>query len=243
MIGLFYPLRNHGETQSFCVTIVLFDVRSVIMHHLQRSFFYVCWLILALFIVFSAYFAYNFFTLNVHTVIPGTIYRSAQLNHAELTYYQKKLHLKTIINLRGNWPKKSWYRTENRLATKQHLHYYSIQFEAYLLPSKARLRELVYALQIAPKPLLLHCEGGADRTGMAAVISTILFDNNASIRTLQRQASWHYNVISKDTVGYQVLMNYLTWLQKNQYCSSKKHFLQWLASPEKMKSYSGWFVV
>lgn len=213
------------------------------MRCLKRSFFYGCWLLLALFLALLAHVAYNFFTPNVHVVIPGKIYRSAQLDQVELTYYQKKLHVKTIINLRGRWPKTDWYSTESRFAVKHHLHYYPMQFEAYLLPSKARLRELVYVLQTAPKPLIFHCEGGSDRTGMAAVISKILFDPHVSISTLKRQASWHYNAISKNTVGYQVLRNYLAWLKKNRYHSSKQHFLQWLALPEKMKPYSGWFVV
>ena len=213
------------------------------MHHLKRCFLYALWLVFALFLVFSLHLAYNFFTLNVHAVIPNKIYRSAQLDQVELTYYERKLHFKTIINLRGRWPKKSWYRVENRFAEKHHLQYYSIQFEAYLLPSKARLRELAYVLETAPKPLIFHCEGGSDRTGLAAMMSKILLDDHVSISTLKRQVSWHYNAISKNTVGYQVLRNYLTLLKKNQYHSSKKHFLQWLMLPEKMKPYSGWFVV
>jgi undecaprenyl-diphosphatase len=194
-------------------------------------------------LLFGARLGYNFFSDNVHTVIPGQIYRSAQFDHEKLTHYTKKFQLKTIINLRGSWPTNHWYQVESRFAKTHHLNYYPIQFSAYHLPPKNRLRELVKLLQTAPKPLIFHCEGGADRTGMAAAISTILFHKNPSIGLIKRQASWYFNAISRKTVGYQMLRNYFAWLKQHHYQQSKQHFLEWVNSPAKMKPYSGWFAV
>lgn len=191
----------------------------------------------------SARLGYNLLTDNVHTVISGKIYRSAQFDHEKLVYYTRKLHLKTMINLRGAWPTNHWYQVESHFAKKNHLHYYAIQFSAYQLPTKNKLRELVHLLQTAPKPIIFHCEGGADRTGMAAAISIILFDKNPSIHLIKKQASWHYNAISRKTVGYQLLRNYFAWLKQHHDISSKQRFLQWIDSPAKMKPYTGWFVV
>lgn len=188
--------------------------------------------------------AYNFFTHNVHTVIPNKIYRTAQLNHAGLTKYTKKLGLKTIINLRGAWPSNHWYQVESQFAKTHQIHYYSLQFSAYQLPKKQMIRRLVTVLETAKKPLAFHCEGGADRTGLASIISVILFDKHPTIRQLEHQASWYYNAISPRTVGYQVLRNYLAWLKAHHDAqSSKQLFLQWLHSPVKMKPYHGWFLV
>jgi undecaprenyl-diphosphatase len=187
--------------------------------------------------------AFYYFTDNVHSVIPGKIYRSAQLNNKGLTHYTKKFHLETIINLRGRWPNDRWYQIESHFAKTHHLNYYSIKFSAYHLPPKERLRELVRLLQTVPKPLIFHCEGGADRTGMAAAISTILYDKNLSMDTIKKQASWHYNAIARTTVGYQMLRNYFAWLKKHHYQSSKQRFLEWVNSSVPMKPYSGWFVV
>lgn len=186
---------------------------------------------------------YYYFSDNVHTVIHGQIYRSAQWNESGLSRYTKQFQLKTIINLRGAWPGNGWYQVESRFAASHHLHYYPIQFSAYSLPTKERLRELVQLLETAPKPLVFHCEGGADRTGMAAAISVILFDKHPTLDEIRRQASWHYNAISPKTVGYQVMRNYFAWLKAHHETSSKQHFLTWLNSPEKMKPYHGWFLV
>jgi len=186
---------------------------------------------------------YNLFTDNVHTVIPGEIYRTAQLDHAGLTHYSKKFYLKTIINLRGNNPQDHWYRVEKQFATTHHINYYSSPFSAKNLPSKKQLRQLVKWLEFAPKPLAFHCKSGADRTGMAAAISVILFEKNPSINDIKRQASWHYNAISSETVGYQLMKNYFAWLKKYHFKQSRTHFLEWIFSPAKMKRYSGWFLV
>lgn len=211
---------------------------------LKKSLSIALILLVAVILFISTRLAYNFFSGNVHTVIPGQIYRSAQLDHKQLTNYEKQFHLKTIINLRGSWPSNHWYQVESRFAKKNHLNYFPIKFSAYALPSKEKLRELVHLLETAPKPLIFHCEGGADRTGMAAAISVILYDKNPSIALIKKQASWHYNAISRKTVGYQMLRNYFEWLKQNHYKqSSKKLFLEWINSPVKMKPYQGWFVV
>ena len=191
----------------------------------------------------AGHLGYNYFSGNVHAVIPNKIYRTAQLDDAQLTKVTKQLHLKTIINLRGKWPDNKWYQVESQFAKKHHLNYYSVQFSAYNLPKVDRLRRLVHLLQTAPKPLAFHCEGGADRTGMAAAISVILFDKNPTITDIKKQASWHYNAISLKTVGYQVMMNYFTWLKQHHYKQSKARFLEWLHSPLKMKPYHGRFWV
>lgn len=204
------------------------------------------WLFVAIIsfaVIFVGFLGYNYFSGNVHTVIPGKIYRSAQFDHHDLVYYTKKLHLKTMINLRGAWPTNHWYQVESYFAKTHHLNYYPIQFSSYELPPIKQLRILVGLLQTAPKPLIFHCEGGADRTGMAAAISLILFDPHATITQIKREASWRYNAISRKTVGYQLLQNYFAWLRQNHYTQSKQRFLQWVDSPMKMKPYSGHFWV
>lgn len=193
---------------------------------------------------FGIHLGLNFLTGNVHTVIPGKIYRSAQLDKNGLTKYTKKFNLKTIIDLRGSWPSNHWFAVESHFAKKNHLNYYPMKFSAYHLPAKKNLQELVSLLQTAPKPLIFHCEGGADRTGMAAAISIILFDKNPSMHLIKKQASWYFNAISRKTVGYQMLRNYFAWLKKNNDThSSKKLFLEWVNSNAKMKAYYGWFLV
>ena len=199
-------------------------------------------MVLAIVFYIAGHLGFNYLTKNVHVVIPDKIYRAAQLNQQEWETYTQKYHFKTIINLRGPWPSNSWYRIEKNFAKKNHIHYYSIYFLAYELPNKNNLRKLVHVLLTAPKPLVFHCEGGADRTGMAAAISVILFDKHATIAQIKYQDSWHYNAISRKTIGYQVLRNYFAWLKQHHDTLSKNSFLKWLNSSAQMKPYYGWFL-
>lgn len=185
--------------------------------------------------------AYNFLDHNKHVVIPNQIYRTAQLNHAEWLQYLTDHHITSVINLRGDWPDNHWYRVEKRFAQKHHLHYYSIRLQAYQLPPKKTLQELVNMLLIIKKPLVFHCEGGADRTGMASAISVILFNPDADVDDVKDQVSWYYNAISPRTVGYQMLQNYFAWLKQTHNTFSRKTFLQWVRLPDKMQPYYGWF--
>src|SRR5262245_63540089 len=45
---------------------------------------------------------------NKHVVIPGRVYRSAQLNPGQLDRFVRKHHIRTVVNLRGR-PFSDWY--------------------------------------------------------------------------------------------------------------------------------------
>ena len=198
--------------------------------------------ILVILLIFGGYLGVNYFNGNVHAVIPGEIYRSGQLNDKQLAHYTSRYHIKTLINLRGHWSKDPWYRVETHFVRAHQLHYYTFRFSSYELPEKSALRELVAVLQTVPKPLMFHCEGGADRTGMAAAISMILFYPNASLTQIKRQVSWRYNAISRQSVGYQVMRNYFSLFKANHLSSSRDNFMRWLYLPTPLKPYSGWFL-
>jgi len=87
---------------------------------------------------------------NVHSVVAGEIYRSAQLSTAQLTAYASRYRLRTIVNLRGANPGRPWYDRE--VAASAHL----------------GVARLLAILNAADKPLLIHCQSGADRSGLVA---------------------------------------------------------------------------
>lgn len=184
------------------------------------------------------YIALNLLTNNFHTVISDEVYRSAQLNAIQLAYYKKEYHIKSIVNLRGYQPQDKWYRQEVAYAHKNGLHYYNLKLPAHELPLKEKLQKLVYILQTAPKPLLVHCKYGADRSGLAAAISVIL-SGNKSLDAMQDQISWQYNVLSPVTIGYQVMRNYLFWLRQHTLSYGEKSFMYWLNNVKSLKRYSG----
>lgn len=108
-------------------------------------------------------------TGNFHEVIPGELYRSAQPSGKDITAYAKTYGIKTIINLRDE-KREGWYDAESRAAKNN-----GIRLVDYPLSSSEKLpveeaEMLAAVLRNAEKPILIHCEHGANRTGLASAI-------------------------------------------------------------------------
>jgi protein tyrosine phosphatase (PTP) superfamily phosphohydrolase (DUF442 family) len=107
---------------------------------------------------------------NFHIVQDGVLYRSAQLSSDALDEYIKQYHIKTIINLRGKHPDQKWWKKEKATAARNNVALFDIPTSAETLTSKENLRAILDVFDHAPRPILVHCLAGADRTGEAAAL-------------------------------------------------------------------------
>lgn len=174
-----------------------------------------------------AYFSLN---NNIHTVIPGQVYRSAQLNAGMFNHVIHEYKIKSIINLRGenqNFPE---YRAEIKVAQQNQVNHYDLRLNAYILPNPQSFHLLIKTLQTAPRPILIHCLNGADRTGLASAIAVEL-NGNDSLPKIKHQFSLYYFVVSPNSVGKQAFKFYELWLKKHNLSDNKENFLRWAYSP------------
>jgi protein tyrosine/serine phosphatase len=133
-------------------------------------------------------------TGNFATVVPGEVYRSNQPTGADITTYAARYNIRTIINLRGRRETATWYKDE-AAATKTlglNLIDFPLQADRRLDPTTAA--KLVAILRDAPRPILIHCRSGADRTGLASVIYLARIAN-VDEETAERQLSLRYGHI------------------------------------------------
>lgn len=107
---------------------------------------------------------------NFYTVDAGVLYRSAQPSGARLERYVQDHHLRTVLNLRGAHPTADWYTEELAAASRLGVAHLDLRFSANEEATLKQMDELVEAMRSAPKPLLIHCMGGADRTGLAVAL-------------------------------------------------------------------------
>ncbi|MBU4444815.1 tyrosine-protein phosphatase [bacterium] len=103
---------------------------------------------------------------NFHIVTPG-VWRSSQPNRESLDR-MKKHGLKTVINLRGDKATNLW---ERHIADSLGLKYYNIQIDARYEQNTDTVRYILSIMHdSAHQPVLIHCLGGKDRTGMLSAI-------------------------------------------------------------------------
>jgi len=107
---------------------------------------------------------------NFHEVEKNILYRSKQLSPKKLRRYLKQFKIKSIINLRGKNEHAKWWKQEQQVAKELNVNFYNIPMSAKRFPHKKDLRFLLYLYDNANRPLLIHCRGGADRTGEAAAL-------------------------------------------------------------------------
>src|SRR5262245_25899484 len=113
----------------------------------------------------GAYLGYLQLTGNFHTVIAGELYRSAQPTPAQLEAHIRGEGIGTIVNLRGENDHARWYADEIATAEKLGVKHIDFRMSATRILPPDRADQLVAILKSAPKPILIHCEAGADRSG------------------------------------------------------------------------------
>ncbi len=107
---------------------------------------------------------------NFHPITPGKAYRSAQLDQDELEDYIGKFGIRSIINLQGKHDGERWYTEEVLICRKLGVRYYDLGLSADKTPTADEIQELLRLFHTAPRPVLVHCKAGADRSGLAAAI-------------------------------------------------------------------------
>ena len=109
-------------------------------------------------------------TGNFAAVVPGEVYRSNQPTPADIAAYAAYYNIRTIVNLRGRNERAAWYRNERAAARRLGLTLIDFPMQADERLDPGAADELARLLRDAPRPILIHCRSGADRTGLASVI-------------------------------------------------------------------------
>ncbi len=110
---------------------------------------------------------------NFHWVREGEAARSSQAHFGGLAGLMRRHGLKAIINLRGENSDLSWWRYEKRVCESLGARHFDTTLDSRHLPTRAMLTTLLDAFDEAPRPLLIKCSGGHDRTALAAALFLI----------------------------------------------------------------------
>jgi len=124
----------------------------------------------------GSYFVYMDEQGNFHPITRGEAYRSAILDRDELEHYVRNYNIKSIVNLLGKHPNESWYQEEMEVSADHNVRHYDLSLPATREPTEEDAQELVEIYKTAPRPVLVHCKAGADRSGLAAAMWKVIVD-------------------------------------------------------------------
>ncbi len=130
---------------------------------------------------------------NFHWVIPGEIARSAQAYAGFLGPFLRANGIRAVINLRGPNARYNWWRSEKRVAAAREVAHFDTMLNSRRLPTRRMLLDLIAAFDAAPKPMLLKCSGGQDRSSFAAALYILHRKGwSAFDEAMQQFARWPY---------------------------------------------------
>ncbi len=153
--------------------------------------------------------ASRLFTGSVSTVIPGEVYRSRQLSAEVLEAEAQRLSLRALLNLRGEREGDAWYEQERELLRRLGIAHFDLRLSSTRLPSRQRLRELVALLESAPRPFLLHCSAGVDRSGLVSGLAVLAAGGD--LAAARRELGPVQGLLSRSVLP-RVLDQYEGWL-------------------------------
>lgn len=110
---------------------------------------------------------------NFHWVVPGECARAAQAWAGGVGPFLERRGIKALINLRGRNDDLSWWKNETGATSARGIAHLDAMLDSRRLPTRAMLVRLIEAFDSAPRPFVLKCSGGQDRTSFAAALYLI----------------------------------------------------------------------
>lgn len=104
---------------------------------------------------------------SVRTVDDGALYRSGQLSGKQLEHVIRTHGIKTVVNLRGIQPDRSWYRDELEVCRRNNVEMIDVALDSGV-PERGEVAALLDAYHHAPRPILVHSWSSQGSVGLAS---------------------------------------------------------------------------
>ncbi len=132
---------------------------------------------------------------NLRTVEEGRVYRSANIYGKLLDDTLESKGIRTVLNLRGGMGDAK-YLSEAESCKRFGVKLIDTPFSAVRYPPPHILEGILKAFDTAEYPILFHCRGGSDRSGLVGTLYLHLYKHTPLDEAQAAQLTWHYGHLS-----------------------------------------------
>ena len=148
-----------------------------------------------------AYVLYLLAVDNFHVVSPGQVYRSRQMSGRTLARVIPQYGIKSLLNLRGANSDQSWYRVETNTAHQFGVEHFDFALSAGREVTDGEIEKILAIIRAAPKPVLIHCQAGADRTGLVSALYCLVIQGQPPAQADQQLTIWYGHIPWLQTIA------------------------------------------
>lgn len=167
---------------------------------------------------------------NLLEVVPDEIWRSAQPSGREMDEFISRLELRTVLNLRGDGSDSAWLTEQRAVTEARGVELHTVRLSAKDMPPAQRLRRIVEVLDTAPRPLLFHCKGGVERSGLVGAVAILLHDGTLEQARAEFAPSKGYIQLLSGSELPLVLDDYESWMATQGETHAPDRFRAWVAT-------------
>jgi protein tyrosine/serine phosphatase len=152
-------------------------------------------------VVLATYIGYTIYHVNFRAIVRGEAYRSGQMSAQQFARTIQDYGIKSILNLQGETLKASWYRDEIETAAKWNVVHYDRKLSAGHELNVEQMDELIALLRAAPKPILIHCKAGSDRTGLVSALYCLALEGQTPAQADRQLTIWYGHIPLLQTIA------------------------------------------
>lgn len=159
------------------------------------------------------------------------MYRSGQMSASMLGRILHDRGIKTVLNLRGINAHEGWYRAERNATLAAGATQVDVSLSSCIWMSRAQLLTLIDLLDTSQYPVLIHCEWGAERTGVVSAFVELLREGS-TIDDARNQFAlkYMYLPIGDGKIMGEMIEQYDNWLRMRELEHRPEVFRRWAAS-------------
>jgi protein tyrosine phosphatase (PTP) superfamily phosphohydrolase (DUF442 family) len=166
---------------------------------------------------------------NLRDVVPGQVFRRSQPDGADLHQLIDDTGLASILCLRSGGDEQDWFRAERAVAERRDVRLEVVGLSSRRQPSRDEMSRLVAALDGLPRPMLLHCAAGVERSGLASTICRLLEGDSTDAAREHFSLTYGFSSLWSDPDLPLLVDQYADWLHDIGKPSSPELFRAWAA--------------